>query len=231
MSRPWVGGIEVSRQRKVDLGKKAHSRTEPESLRLTSTSSYDALLRAIDYKDCITGGHTRRVGKCCQYMTCFFDKSLSDIINEPAQLHDIGKIGIPDHLLFRIGKFNEEDRSIINTHSVVGYNILNGINVFSDPVKNKVMLDIVLRHHENWDGSGYPDQLSGTKIPLSARIMKLVDILDSLVNDRPYKRAMPFGEAVAQIKRESEEHKLDPEVTRVFLRKRREIYNLFYKNR
>ena len=110
-----------------------------------------------------------------------------------ALLHDIGKIGIPDSILFKTGPLTFDEREIIKQHVVLGYNMLHHIPFFCDA------MPVVLHHHESFDGSGFPNGLKGSDIPLGARIFHVADVYDALVSERPYKRAWPVDRAVAEL--------------------------------
>jgi putative two-component system response regulator len=128
-----------------------------------------------------------------------------------APMHDTGKIGIPDSILKKTGKLNEEEWVIMRTHSRIGYDILikGHAPVFQMAAK------IALHHHERWDGSGYPDGLSGESIPESARIAALVDVFDALSMKRPYKEAWPIDQVMATIQESAGSH-FDPKLVNIF---------------
>lgn len=131
-------------------------------------------------------------------------------------LHDIGKISIPDSILLKPGKLTGEEFDIIKTHSTEGSKIIDSL--IASGVNDEYMQhcrDICLYHHEKWDGSGYPTGLSGTDIPLSARVVALVDVYDALVSERCYKAAMPHEKAVQIILESSGSH-FDPAVVAAF---------------
>jgi len=127
-------------------------------------------------------------------------------------MHDIGKIGIPDHILLKPGKFEPEEWEIMKTHAVIGANILEG----DDSELMKCAGEIALTHHEKWDGSGYPYGLSGEAIPLVGRIAALADVFDALTSVRPYKEAWTVEAAVDLIKENRGTH-FDPDLVTVFL--------------
>jgi putative two-component system response regulator len=117
-------------------------------------------------------------------------------------MHDIGKIGIPDHILLKPGKFEPPEWDIMKTHSQIGADILSG----SDTDLMNMAREIALTHHEKWDGTGYPHALAGDNIPLTGRIVAIADVFDALTSIRPYKKAWPVDEAVAYIKEQSGRH-------------------------
>ena len=159
-------------------------------------STVETLAMAIDAKDQITHGHIRRV----QGYATGLAKALGvtdgrelRAIEAAALLHDMGKLAVPEHILNKPGKLTAYEYDRMKMHSSVGAQILSAID-FPYPV-----VPIVRHHHENWDGTGYPDGLSGTDIPIGARIMAVVDCYDALTSDRPYRPALCDEEALAII--------------------------------
>ena len=108
-------------------------------------------------------------------------------------LHDIGKIGIPDNILLKQGELDDDEWMEMRKHPQVGYAILSEIEFLKTPA------EIILSHHERFDGTGYPRQLKGEQIPIGSRIFAVVDTLDAMTSDRPYRRALPFDIVVAEI--------------------------------
>jgi HD-GYP domain-containing protein (c-di-GMP phosphodiesterase class II) len=127
-----------------------------------------------------------------------------------ALLHDIGKLGVPDHILLKPGKLTDEEWVIMRQHPQYAYDMIWPIE-YLQPA-----LDIPYYHHERWDGTGYPKKLKGEEIPLSARIFSVIDVWDALTNERPYKRAMSREDALAEIKSQRG-IQFDPLVTDSFL--------------
>ena len=125
-----------------------------------------------------------------------------------AFLHDVGKIGIPDHILLKPGKLTEEEFEIMKTHALLGLDIVAG-NAWMNATP------VIRHHHERFDGSGYPDGLSGVEIPRGARLFAIVDVFDALVSARPYKAPIPFETALTLIENESGRH-FDPEIVIAF---------------
>lgn len=124
-------------------------------------------------------------------------------------LHDIGKLGIPDAVLYKPGALTPEERRLVGRHPVIGAEILDGIEFLSKAT------EVVRSHHERWDGSGYPDGLRGQDIPLAARVFAVADVLDAVTTDRPYRSAIPLPEGRELIMRESGSH-FDPQVVQAF---------------
>jgi PAS domain S-box-containing protein len=181
------------------------------------TLAYDETIegwaRALEFRDKETKGHSQRVTELTMEVARIMG------INEAEQahiyrgslLHDIGKMGIPDNILLKPGKLNDEEWKIMRRHPVLGYELLSPINFLRSAV------DIPYCHHEKWDGTGYPRGLKGDQIPLPARIFALVDIYDALISDRPYRPALPKEKVLSYIQSLSGSH-LDPKVVKVFLK-------------
>jgi putative nucleotidyltransferase with HDIG domain len=156
-------------------------------------STIETLAMAIDAKDQITHGHIRRVQEHSVALARSMginDDHLIKAIEAASLLHDMGKLAIPEQILNKPGTLTATEFDIMKKHSTIGADILAAID-FPYPV-----VPIVRHHHENWDGSGYPDGLSGTEIPLGARILAVVDCFDALTSDRPYRARLPIDAAV-----------------------------------
>jgi len=131
-------------------------------------------------------------------------------IKRGALLHDIGKMGLPDRILFKPDKLTNEEWTLMRQHPQIAYDMLSPIRYL------RPALDIPYCHHEKWDGTGYPRGLKGENIPLAARIFAVVDIWDALRSDRPYRASWPHEKVMDYIRSLSGTH-LDPKVVRVFL--------------
>jgi putative nucleotidyltransferase with HDIG domain len=154
-------------------------------------STIEALAHAIDAKDGVTHDHIRRVQSRAVALAARLevnDPQQIRAIEAAALLHDVGKIAIPEHILNKPGKLTPAEFERMKSHVRVGAEILSAVD-FPYPV-----IPIVLHHHENWDGTGYPDGLRGTDIPIGARILSVVDCFDALTSDRPYRRALSVRE-------------------------------------
>lgn len=152
------------------------------------------LLAAAGCRDQETGAHIRRIGLYAALMAEELGWSLSEVdqIRLAAPMHDIGKIGIPDHILQKPGRLEAHEWAIMETHAAIGASMLSGTEI---DMMNTAS-EIARSHHERWDGSGYPEGLSGEAIPISARITAIVDIYDALVHKRVYKPAFEEAEAI-----------------------------------
>lgn len=185
------------------------------------------LLRAAESRDYNTGGHITRIGEYAYILSraIGMTETKSKKMSEACKMHDIGKIGIPDGILLKPAKLNDEEWEIMKTHTLKGADILKDSP--SDDLK--LAEEIALTHHEKWDGTGYPNGLKGENIPLSGRIMALIDVFDALLNDRPYKKAWDFEQTVFYIQTESGRH-FDPKIVSAFMEslpKFKEIYHSF----
>ncbi|MGK7345380.1 MAG: HD-GYP domain-containing protein [Candidatus Nitrospinota bacterium M3_3B_026] len=156
-----------------------------------------ALVSAIEAKDKYTEGHSRRVAEYSRKTALKLGLSgnEAEMVFVAGSLHDIGKIGIPDRVLSKPGVFNDEERRIMNRHSTLSANILAYIEDYKD------IKEMVLSHHERYDGDGYPEGLAGEAIPLGARILAVADTFDAMTSERPYRPRMSAERAVEEIRR------------------------------
>lgn len=146
------------------------------------------LARAAEYRDDETGHHAERVGALAGALAerLGMDPADRDVLERAAPLHDVGKIGIPDHILRKPGPLSRQEMELMRTHTTIGAEILEGSRVRL----LRAAREIALHHHERWDGTGYPHGLRGEAIPLPARIVAVADVFDSLSHDRPYRKAL-----------------------------------------
>ena len=178
--------------------------------------AYEATLRgwvrALDFRDKETEGHTQRVTVLTQRLAQMMgvDRERLEHYTRGALLHDIGKMAISDEILRKKGPLTPEERAIMEKHPVYAYEMLSPIE-FLRPA-----MDIPYRHHEKWDGSGYPSGLKGEAIPLAARIFCVIDVWDALTSDRPYREPLPHEKVRQMIKADSGKH-FDPRVVEAFL--------------
>jgi putative nucleotidyltransferase with HDIG domain len=177
-------------------------------------STIETLALAVDAKDQVTSGHIRRVQRYTVGLARALgvsDESLLKAIEAAALLHDMGKLAIPERILNKPGKLTEAEFEKMKAHASVGAEMLSAIE-FPYPV-----VPIVRHHHESWDGSGYPDGLRGTDIPIGARILSVVDCFDALTSDRPYRKRLSNEEALS-ILNERKGTMYDPWIVQTFER-------------
>lgn len=167
-----------------------------------------------ELRDDSTGEHSYRVGKLSALLAMEYgcDEGTSFMIELAARLHDIGKIGVPDAILLKPDKLNDAERLVMRSHTTVGAELLSKSNI----PHMQMAEEIARYHHEWWDGSGYPGNLSGSAIPLASRIAALADVFDALTHKRPYKEAWPLDRAIDEIAR-LKGHQFDPQLTDYFL--------------
>lgn len=202
-------GRSVSLEKEVvDATKKIHQREMETLFRLA---------KAGEHRDADTGNHILRMAKYSRLIaeTLGLPQENCDLIENAAPMHDIGKIGIPDHILLKQARLTAEEFSIMKNHAAIGFQILQ-----HSPSKYLSMgAEIALRHHEKFDGSGYPDGLKGTSIPLEARIVAVADVYDALTSARPYKKAWTNKEAETFLTASKGIH-FDPDCVDAFLSQR-----------
>lgn len=166
-----------------------------------------------------TGRNSKLLAMSMQLSPKFKDMisdSFIETIELAALLHDIGKISIPDHVLLKPAELNTQEREIVKTHARIGADTLREIYSYCDQNEYiRMAIEIAEHHHENWDGTGYPDGLSGTEIPLSARIVSIIDTYDGLISERCYRKALSH-EKTMKIINEASGKKFDPDIVQVF---------------
>jgi putative two-component system response regulator len=201
------------RGQNVELERKVAERTR--ELEQSQLEVLERLAAAVEFRDDDTGNHTRRVGHVSALLAAEvgLDPISSELIRRAAPLHDIGKVGIPDSILLKAGPLTAEEFEVMKTHTVIGSRMLSKGR--SELVR--VSQRIARSHHEWWDGSGYPDRVSGQSIPLEARIVALADFLDALTHERPYRPARGIDETLAEINRRAGSH-FDPTIAKALLR-------------
>jgi PAS domain S-box-containing protein len=173
-----------------------------------------SLALAAEYRDYETAEHTERVGENAALLAAHLGLSASfvELLRQAAPLHDIGKIGIPDHILRKPSPLTAEEFDAMKEHTILGARLLTG----SDSPVLQLGETIALAHHEQWNGNGYPAGLAGEAIPVAALIVAVVDAFDAMTHDRPYRSACSNAEAVAEISRCSGTQ-FDPRVVAAFL--------------
>lgn len=200
---------------------------------LTQDATIQALASLAETRDDDTGAHLRRTQLYLKVLAHAFrrrpegaelDERTVDLMTKSAPLHDIGKVGIPDHILLKPGKLSEEEFAVIKQHPTLGKEalqraeeILGGSNSFL-----RVASEIAYTHHEKWDGSGYPQGLAGNDIPLVGRLMAVADVYDALISRRVYKPAYRHEEAVSIIVEGKGKH-FDPCLVEIFLEQAEEF--------
>ncbi len=179
---------------RTSLGRIEDAQRHVQEVNRLYLSTIETLAMAIDAKDQVTHGHIRRVQEFALGLAAELgvkDEAQFKALEAAALLHDTGKLVVPEHILNKPGKLTPGEFEKMKTHARVGAEILSAIN-FPYPV-----VPIVRHHHESWDGTGYPDGLKGTEIPLGARILSVVDCFDALTSDRPYRRRLSDEDALA----------------------------------
>ncbi len=171
-----------------------------------------ALARAIDAKSSWTAGHSERVTKLALKMGAILQLTHEelDVLHRGGLLHDIGKLGVPAHILDKAGKLSKEEEEVMHHHVQLGARILEPIAAYAE------IIPIVLQHHESFDGKGYPDGLFGKKISVNARIFAVADSFDAITTHRPYRQVLDRERAIEIIKQGSGS-KYDPKVVQAFL--------------
>ncbi len=172
-----------------------------------------SLMAALEERDFITSGHAYRLENLCRKMgerLGLSEIQLSNLVLL-AQVHDLGKVGIPDHILFKKGPLTEEEWKVMRQHPEKGCRIAQCSNELSE------IADLILKHHERRDGQGYPHGLSGEDIPIESRILAIADAYDAMTSDRPYRKAMSSAAAVKELKK-CAGTQFDPHLVEVFLR-------------
>ncbi|MBK1673027.1 two-component system response regulator [Ectothiorhodospira shaposhnikovii] len=190
-------------------------RERTEEIRSTRLQVVQRLGRAAEYRDNETGYHILRVSHTCELLARHLGWSHAQCerMLHASPMHDVGKIGIPDHILLKPGKLTPEEWRIMQSHTIIGGDILGG----DESGVLNLAREIALTHHEKWDGSGYPLGLSGEQIPVSGRIVALADVFDALTSERTYKKAWPVQDALDLIRNSSGSH-FDPHLTELFFR-------------
>jgi putative two-component system response regulator len=230
--------LRENRQYQENLEELVRERTS--ELEDTRRQILHRLSRAAEYKDNETGHHVIRVGQISRLLASAMglDEARCELLGECAPLHDVGKIGIPDHILLKPGRLSQDEWEVMRRHCVYGCEILGPLDskdaahqVCSDPIQvlrsggsEQLRLGrlLALCHHERWDGKGYPFGLAGEDIPIEARIVTVVDVYDALRSERPYKPGMD-SETTCRLIREGAGTQFDPRVVEVFFQHLDEI--------
>jgi putative nucleotidyltransferase with HDIG domain len=200
--------------RKYQLCLEQKVREQAEKIHKAFLSAVKSLVYALEAKDVYTSGHSERVTKMAVEIAEAMGLSGLEVerIRLAGILHDVGKIGVPESILNKPGRLEKHEYEIVKTHSELGEKILRSV------ITDNEILQAIRHHHERYDGSGYPDRLSGTNIPKAARILAVADAYDAMTSDRPYRRAMSCLQACAELEN-GIGSQFDPEITTVFLSK------------
>ena len=199
----------------LDFGRMYQERNE--ALQEVARAHHDALLRlsrAAEYRDDDTGVHIVRIGYLAWALALRLGqrRPYAALLRKAAPMHDIGKIGVPDGVLKKPGSFTPEERAVMNQHPAIGAEILGRSRI---PLF-QLAAEVALSHHERWDGTGYPSRLAGEAIPLSGRIVAVVDFFDALTMDRCYRPAFSDAKAIEMLRAERG-RAFDPRVVDCFL--------------
>jgi ribonuclease P protein subunit RPR2 len=186
-------------------------RARAQELRASYMATVRALSNAVEARDAYTGKHADRVSAFGLELA---RRTGLDVVGRPQLefgflLHDVGKVAVPDAILFKTGPLTEEEYALIALHPVTGAEILRDVTFLGDGI------DVVRHHHERWDGHGYPDRLEGEEIPLSARVFAVADTLDALTTDRPYRPAVGWDVA-RDIIRDAAGTQFDPAIVAAY---------------
>ena len=185
-----------------------------DELKRTRLEIVQRLGLAAEYKDNETGLHVIRMSHYARILglAIGMSEAEADDLLHAAPMHDVGKIGIPDSILRKPGPLNAEEWKVMQSHATIGGDIIgrhaHGMLAMAH--------NVAMTHHEKWDGSGYPNGLSGTQIPLAGRIVAIADVFDALTSARPYKAEWPVEKAVEYLEQQCGQH-FDPELVQIFL--------------
>jgi putative two-component system response regulator len=173
-----------------------------------------SLAKVVEQRDCHTAGHCERLAFTAVALGIALELDSASLLTLylGGYLHDVGKVGIPDAVLFKPGKLDEEEWDMMRTHTLRGEEICRPLPSFRE------VLPLIRSHHERLDGSGYPDHLAGDQFPRLARVLQTVDIYDALTNPRPYKQAFTRQRALDILEEETARGWRDPEITACFTR-------------
>jgi putative two-component system response regulator len=170
--------------------------------------------RAAEYRDNETGMHVLRMSQICRTIALAsgMQEDRAELLFQASPMHDIGKLGVPDRILLKPGRLNEEEWEVMKRHTTIGAEIIG-----DHPSELLVLARVLaLRHHERWDGKGYPGGLQGESIPIEARVVSLADVFDALLSVRPYKPAWSIDKTLAHIREQSGQH-FDPRLVSAFI--------------
>lgn len=206
------------KQQNILLEQRVQERTK--ELEETRLQIIRSLGKAAEYRDNETGMHVVRISKYVSALANALGLNIEQckIMADASLMHDVGKIGIPDHILLKRGRLSPDEWDIMRTHTIIGEKILSG----NDSELLKAAALLARTHHERWDGTGYPDALKGEEIPLISRIIAICDVFDTLLSRRPYKEPWTSQATIEYIKGENAKH-FDPTIVKIFGKKLPEL--------
>jgi HD-GYP domain-containing protein (c-di-GMP phosphodiesterase class II) len=172
-------------------------RKRAQELRRSYKATVLALANAVEARDAYTGKHAERVASYGLRIAHAAGVPVDPQVEFGFLLHDVGKVAVPDAILFKPGPLTDEERALMVMHPVIGTEILRHVDFLGEAK------EVVRHHHERWDGSGYPDRLTGEDIPVQARVFAVADTLDALTTDRPYRSATSWSDAREVIRSEA----------------------------
>lgn len=189
------GGLLTGRGQGIDIEAEAVAPVAPRPADLHQ--ALQSLVRTVNDHDTYTGGHSCRVATMCGDVARVLGFSKDEIafMQQAGLVHDIGKIGIPDKLLNKVGPLTADERYLVRLHPILGASILSRM-----PGMDR-LVPVVLNHHECWDGSGYPSGVAGVRVPVESRIILVVDAFDAMTSNRPYGRVRGTEEALAELRK------------------------------
>lgn len=195
-----------------ELDRKVRQQTS--QINQTRLQIIQRLGKAAEFKDNETGLHVIRMSKYSHLLAgaAGFSEADAELLMNAAPMHDIGKIGIPDHILRKPGRLTDEEFGTMQTHCQIGADVIG----YDDSELLQLAAEIALVHHEKWNGTGYPNGLGGKDISLPVRIVTIADVFDALTSERPYKKAWPIEEAVELLESEAGIH-FDPDLVPLFV--------------
>lgn len=214
------------RMESIIEGQTRKIKEQSEKLRETNLAMVDTLSTVIEFRDCESGEHVKRIRTATKVLmnalgevdqAYHFPAAVIEEISVASAMHDVGKIAIPDHILNKPGRLTEEEFEIMKEHTVKGCEILDSVELLKNSNSFVYYHDICRWHHEKWDGRGYPDGLKGDEIPIWAQVVALADCYDALVSDRVYKPAYTHDEALFMI-RDGQCGQFNPDLLEAFVK-------------
>lgn len=204
----------IEGQTKALVDAKAALDRARDELERAQIETIERLTRAAEFRDDETAWHLQRMSHYCRLLArkSGIEEYDAELIRVASPMHDVGKLGIPDSILLKPGKLTSEEWAIMKNHAEIGYQILSG----SQSALLNLAATIARSHHEKWDGSGYPNGLSGEDIPIEGRICAIADVFDALTSQRPYKEAWPVDEAARHLVNGRGGH-FDPDLVDLFV--------------